>query len=302
MITLILAVILLVASIVLAIAKVKGVPAIAFVLAIIFTLVSCFAFVPTGHTGIPVTLGKVGKTTLEAGPHIKSPLQNIVTMDNREQKIPFQIIAFSSDIQQVQASGSVNYAINQQTAMDLYREVGTRYVDILISPRLLEDTKAVFSVYAAEELISSRETLSNEVRAMMVEDLSGYGIDIKTVAIEDIDFTDAFTNAVEAKQVATQEKLRAQTQQEQRTMEAQAEAQRKKIAAESEAEVARINADAAAYETRTRADAEAEANKKIAESLNEKLIEYEYVSAWDGMLPSTYLGSDSALPIINAAP
>ena len=78
------------------------------------------------------------------------------------------------------------------------------------------------------------------------------------------------------------------------------------IAAASEAEIARIKTDAEAYEIRTRADAEAEANKKIAESLTNEYLEYNYVNAyanaWDGKLPSTFMGSEDSLPIINTSP
>ena len=52
------------------------------------------------------------------------------------------------------------------------------------------------------------------------------------------DFTDAFTNAVEAKQVAAQNKLKAQTEQEQATMEEEARAKRAIITANAEAEQA----------------------------------------------------------------
>ena len=70
-----------------------------------------------------------------------------------------------------------------------------------------------------------------------------YGLSL-TVIIDNFDFTDVFTNAVEAKQVAEQEKLRAQTEQEKLTMEAEQKAARDKIEAESSAAIAKINAEA----------------------------------------------------------
>lgn len=271
---------------------------IALIIAGVLIFISCFASVPTGYTGILTTFGRVENETMEAGFHFKAPWQSVVKMNNQEQRNQFEFEAFSSDIQQVNISGSINYNIDKSTAMTLYREVGTSYANTLITPRLYENTKAVFSRYEAESLIAKRDVLSDEIREMMVNDLKNYGINVLSVSIENIDFTDAFTDAVEAKQVATQNKLKAETEQEQQTMEAQAAAERKQIEAAAQAEVQRIQADAAAYQIKVQSEAEAEANKKIAESLSEQLIEYSYANSWNGELPDTYVGNGDALPVI----
>lgn len=257
-------------------------------------LSSCFIAIPTGYTGILTTFGKVHNETLEAGFNLKAPWQKVIKMDNREQKVSFTINAFSSDIQQVSVVGSVNYNINKTTAMTLYKEVGAKYVDILVMPRLQENVKEVFARYTAEDLVANRDVLSKEIVELMVNNLSNKGINIVTVAVEDIDFTDAFTEAIEAKQVATQNKLKAETEQAQRTLEAEAEANRKKIAVGAEAEAKRIAADAEAYEIKVRAEAEAEANEKLASSLTDKIIEKMYYDKWNGELPMV-VGSENNL-------
>ena len=238
----------------------------------------CTTQIPTGYTAIVTTLGKVENYTLEAGFHFKSPFQKIILMDNREQKTSFFTQAFSSDIQQVEVTGSINYAINKSTAMTLFKEVGTDYFNKLINPRMLENTKAVFSKYTAENLVSAREELSSLIRESMSREMSRYGISIISVSIENIDFTDAFTDAVEAKQVAAQKKLQAEIEQEQKTMETQQQAERQKIEAE----------------------AKAEANRKIAESLTESLIRFTQVNRWNGELPRFVSGNQAdALPVLS---
>lgn len=274
--------------------------AISLIVGVVLVLISCFASVPTGYTGIKTTFGRVENETIEAGLHFKAPWQRIVKMNNQEQRYQYTFDAFSSDIQQVTVVGSLNYNIDKTVAMTLYREVGTNYVNTLVAPRIFENTKAVFSRYEAENLVAKRDVLSDEILKMMVEDMKSYGINVLSISIEDIDFTDAFTNAVEAKQVATQNKLKAQTEQEQATMEAKAAAERKQIDASAQAEVKKIQADAVAYEIKVQAEAEAEANKKIAESLSDQLIEYSYANSWDGKLPATFLGSEDSIPVIQA--
>jgi len=272
----------------------------AAVLLAILVAATCTATVETGYTGIVTTFGRVEDVTLEAGLHFKSPFQRIITMDNREQKTSFTTEAFSSDIQQVNVTGSINYAINKKTAMNLFKEVGTDYFNKLVNPRMLEITKGVFSKYTAENLVANREKLSESIREGLYSELEGYGINVISLSIENIDFTDAFTDAVEAKQVAAQRKLQAEIEQSQMTMETQQQAERQRINAEAEANVARINADAEAYAVKVRSEAEAEATKKIAESLTQNLIEFNQVKAWDGKLPTYVSGEGSTtLPILN---
>lgn len=272
--------------------------------AIIVMVISCVGVVPTGYTGILTTFGAVQDRTLSPGINFIAPWQNVITMDNRAQKVEITTQAFSSDIQQVDISMSVNYSIGQETARELYKTVGKNYYENIMFPRIQENVKAVFSQYTAEALISNREYLSSMVADLMKNDMETYGITIISIAIEDIDFTDAFTNAVEAKQVAAQNKLTAETVQAQKTMEQQAESERAIIAANAQAEqdiiaaqadleVVKIQADAALYA----GEREANMNERIAAALSKELISYYWIKQWNGKLPSTVLGSDNSYMI-----
>lgn len=273
-------------------------PIIGIVLCIVLVIISCVSYVPTGYTGIVTTFGKVHENTLDAGLNVHAPWDNVITMDNREQRVPFQLEAFSKDIQQVDVQGSINYNIDKTTAMNLYRDVGTEYATILIQPRIMEDVKIVIAKYTAENLIANRQNAADEIFELIRTELEPKGIHVISFAIENIDFTDAFESAVEAKQVATQEKQKAQTQQEQKTMETEQAAKRQKIEAEAAAEVQKIEADAEAYALKVKAEAEAEANKKLNASLTDQLINYNQILRWDGKLP-TFMGGESTMPILN---
>ena len=196
----------------------KGIRLGTIVLAVIILCLSCFTYIPTGYTGIVTTFGKVHDSTLDAGISFKMPWDTVIRMDNREQRSTFQLEAFSKDIQQVDIQGSINYNIDKTTAMNLYKDVGVEYVSILIGPRIQEDVKVIIAKYTAENLIESRQEAANAIESLIREELAPKGINVISLAVENIDFTDAFEAAVEAKQVATQEKQRAQTQQEQQTM------------------------------------------------------------------------------------
>lgn len=255
---------------------------------------TCITTVPTGYTGILTTFGRVEDRTMSAGVHVVAPWQRIVKLDNRTQKVTITTEAFSSDIQEVDLTMSVNYCIDQATAQNLYKTVGKEYYSIILEPSILNNTKVAFAKYTAENLLAHRDELTKQIAEKLAEDASVYGITIVNLNIENVDFTDAFTNAVETKQVAAQNKLTAETQQAQKIMETQAAANMKRINAEADADARKIRADADAYEIKIKADAEAEANTKINKSITQTLIDYVYANQWNGEYP-VYFGGDNAL-------
>lgn len=279
--------------------------AIAILIGIFAISADCITTIPTGHTGIVTTFGRVEDYTYEAGVHTKAPWQQVVKMDNRIQKAIVDMSCFSSDIQEVDTSYTINYQIEKANAQTIYRTIGQDYYTTIILPRIQESVKSMIAKYDAEKLIASREQLSSQIREDLTAKLAIYNVEVIDASIENLDFSDAFTNAVEAKQVAAQEKLKAEIQQEQANIEAKAAAERAVIAAQAEAEKAVIQAEAAAEAQRKEADAkayagekEAEANEKIAASLSQELIDYKTVEQWNGELP-TYVGGEGTMPILN---
>ena len=270
---------------------------------------SPFVTVPTGHTGVVTTFGKVEDKVLSEGFHVKNPIQQVIMMDNRTQKATLKMQAFSSDIQQVDIVCSVNYSVDKSTAQNLYKNVGVNYYETVMQPRIQECTKSVFTQYTAETLMGVRSSLSSQIKALLVPEMKEYGVLIASVTIEDVDFANAFTDAVEAKQVALQKKLKTETEQaelvsvaqstaERDLIAARTDAEKRAIIAEAEANVAKIQADADAYVTRVQSEAEAKANELIASSLTSDLIAFTEAKCWNGELPQI-VGSGAALPILD---
>ena len=255
------------------------------VIALIFAI-SCFSFVPTGHTGVVTLFGKVEDYTLDSGVHFKNPFARVIKMDNRIQKESVELSCFSSDIQEVEVVFTLNYQISKEYAMNIYKTIGKNYFDTAVSPIITESVKTVAARYTAEDLINKRNELAMTIEADMKEKLLAFNIELVSTSIEDMDFTDAFTNAVEEKQVAAQNKLKAET-----------EAAQKVVEAEAEAQIRRVTAEAEAYEILQRAEAEAQANQKLAESITDRLIEYRYYEVWDGKLPQMVMG-ESTTPMV----
>ena len=182
------------------------------------------------------------------------------------------------------------------------------YYNTVMAPRIQEVVKSVIAKYTAEDLIESREALSVQITDALIEQLGAYNIVVVSTAVEDIDFSDAFTASVEDKVVAEQaqktmeeekaaerEKIKAAADAEVKEMQAAADAEVAKIKAAADAEAQKLAADAAKYA----GEKEAEANKALAESLTEALIKYYEALGWNGELPDTVVsGTDTVLPII----
>ncbi len=299
------------------------------VLAFAFVFSGCICSVETGHTGIVTVFGRVEDKQYEAGFHFKAPWESVVPMDNRVQKITVELGCFSSDIQEVKVVYTLNYQIDKNNAKKIYKDIGSEYYKVIVEPTIAEAVKVVAAHYTAEQLVQTREELANGIETMLSENLGRYNIKVSATAIEDMDFTDAFTDAVEAKQVAEQKKKQAIIEQEQALLQAKnqkeiavtkaaADAEIAEITAEADKKVAEIGADSAEYQGKKEAaialqklasingwtvkeengvnklykpDGSAVTDEELKEGAK-NLINYYYVQQWDGKLPETYFGSE----------
>lgn len=261
------------------VAKIAAISIIAVVAIVV--IASSFTVVPAGSTGVVVTLGKVSENPLPEGLHFKIPfVQNIEVISNKIQKVEVNAPAVSKDLQSISSSIAVNFRVGNNSSAYIFQNIGRDYQNVVLLPAVQESMKSVTAKYTAEELITERAVVGQEVQAALAEKVSGYGIVIEKFNIVNFEFSEEFDKAIEAKQVAEQNLIKTKTEQEQAIVIAEAEAKTKLIAAEAEAEA-----------ILKKAEAQAEANRKIAASLNEEMIEYAKVEKWNGELPVATGGS-----------
>ena len=292
------------------------VSAVCVLLAVAIVGISCISTVPTGHTGILTTFGRVEDKNLPEGMNFHAPWQSITTMTNKEQIFTEQNLCFSADLQEVAYTYTVKYSLLPSSAPTIYKTVGTDYFNILIKPQVNNAIKAEFGLVEAENMTELRTQLQAQINETVSTFATKYGIEV-SVVIDDFDFSDAYTNAIEAKQVAEQEALRDKTQQQMETERSRQQAERTKIQAENDAAIREINANADAEAARIKAQAdfevaqleadaiaykgekEAEATKALAEAITDEVVAYEYAQNWSGELPQYMMGGSGALPIID---
>ncbi|MBQ4573522.1 MAG: prohibitin family protein [Clostridia bacterium] len=241
-------------------------------IAVVGVAISCFTVVQAGHTGVVLTFGAVEDTELEEGLHFKIPfIQRVVQMNNRTQKIETEGSSSSKDLQIISYVVAVNYHVNDDSSASLYQNVGTDYGSVVIVPAIQESIKAVTAQYTAEELITKRQTVGEQIKDALSEKINQYGITVEIFNIVDFDFSEEFNAAVEAKQTAQQNALKA------------------------EQDLARIEVEA--QQKITQAEAEAESIRLIQEALAKSPDYVDYIkwNKWNGELPTVMGDSDILL-------
>ena len=245
-----------------------------------FSLFKPWITVPAGYRGVEMHFGAVQNEVLDEGIHWRLPIRDSFEMiEVREQKVEANCSAASSDLQIVNSKIALVYKIDPKTANQLYKEVGTSYDSKIVAPTIQECVKAITAKYSAEDLIKQREAVSQEMRIILQNKLNSYKMTITMFNVSDFNFSESFNNAIEAKQTAQQEALKA----ENGLQKVQAEAKQKVEQARAEAESLRVQKEQITPEM---------LKLREIEAMNRA------VDKWDGKLPETIMGGNGAVPFM----
>jgi len=253
-----------------------------------------------GYRGVTLRNGAVVGTA-EPGLGFKMPIiDSVVDISVQSQAQLYEnILAYSRDQQTAGLSLSVNYRLPADQVETIYREYGGEagVISRLLDRQVLEEVKNVFGKFNASTAIQERERLAAEVQMAIQKAVIG-PIIVESVQIENIDFSDAYEQSIEARMLAEVEvqKVRQNAEREKVTAEITViQAQ-----AEADAQLARATAEAEA--TRIRGEAEASAIKAKAEALkdNAGLIALTQAERWNGQLPTTMIPG-STVPFMDVA-
>ncbi|MEN2281415.1 prohibitin family protein [Algoriphagus sp. SE2] len=246
-----------------------------------------FAFKPwaqvgAGERGIVLNFGAVQNTVLGEGIHFKIPIvQTVELMDVKIQKAITDAASASSDLQDVDLSVALNYHVIPDKANIVYQSIGVEFKARIIDPAIQEVMKAVTARYTAEELITKRPAVSTEMKEALTSRLLESNIAVDAFSIVSFSFSKTFTDAIEAKQTAEQNALKAKR------------------------DLDRIRVEA--EQTIAAATAEAEALRLQKMNISPDLIELRKIEAnlkaiekWNGILPE--VTGAGAIPFIGVGP
>lgn len=227
---------------------------------ILITIFSSFTTVKSGEVGLKVRFGRITDSSITEGINFKIPyVDKIAKVNIKVQKAEMAIESSTKDLQIVNTNIAVNYRIDPEKASYLYKTVGNAYEETVLNPAIKESIKTAIAQYTAEEITVNRNEVSESCLKAIQEKVLKYGIVIEDFNLTDFGFSEAYSQAIEEKQVAEQNKQKAE-------LEAQA-----KI---------------------VQAQAEKEANDLLRQTLTEEVLIQQFIEKWNGQLPSTYAGED----------
>ncbi len=247
------------------------------VLLVILVLVfGSWGVVNSGHRGVVVTMGRVTGEIKGEGFYTKTPwFDTVYEMDCRIQKEQVSTECASKDLQTIKAVIALNLHPQFDKVSEIYQTIGKQYTETVVAPAMQESIKAAVSKFTAEELITKRETVREEMLKIVASKLIPLGIEATALNIVNLDFSPSFNAAIESKVTAEQEALAAKNKLEQKKFEAQ-----------QAVETAKGKAEALAVEG------------KALES-NPQVIQMRALEKWDGKLPQI-MGSGS-IPFIQTS-
>ncbi|MCH5198656.1 MAG: prohibitin family protein, partial [Oscillospiraceae bacterium] len=258
-------------------------------IAVIIVSALLFALVPmsihtvdTGEVAVVKHLG-AAKNVRTAGTHFDFWLTNEYQIyDAKVQNVDIATNTYSSDAQTMDVQMTIQYQIMSERVIEIAAQYGSlELLENRIKSISTEKAKAVLSSHKAMDIIANRASMSPAVEKAIKDAIDdNYYVDVTTVVITNINFSDAFENAVEDKMIAEQKQLQAEYENQTKVAKAQADADARIIEAQ----------------------AEAEANRLLEESLTDKILQQMYIEKWNGELPATVAGQDVMLMLPSYQP
>ncbi|BFM40435.1 prohibitin family protein [Synechocystis sp. LKSZ1] len=230
---------------------------------LILAFLSCFfVVIPAGERGVLMEFGRVKTSVLEEGLHPILPLaQTVEKLSIRVQKQDIFASVASRDLQDVTAQLTLNWHLLPAFVPQIFEQVGilAQVSTSIVEPTMIEALKTAIAHYTAEEIITQRTQVKAEIDRLLMARLQAYHVAVDDIALVQVNFSEGFRDAVEAKQIAEQEAKRA-------------EFLTIKAARKAEAKV-RL------------AQGEARANEILKGTLTPEILQAQAIKKWNGKLP-----------------
>ena len=252
---------------------------------VMFGVLFSVGSVQPGHRGTVLQFGAVTDRTLGEGLYFLMPFKNKVEqMDVQTHAYKIPVGAASKDLQDVKTEVTLGYKLDPAKVNRVYQTLRRDYTERIIVPAVQEGVKSVTARFDAAELITKRPKVKAEIEDALRDRLAHDGIMLETISLTDFQFSHAFTQAIEAKQVAVQrafqaenDLLRIEVEARQAKQSAEGRAFANIAEAEGQKKATVLRAEGEAKALLTVANAQAEANETVNKTLTDKVIQYALV-------------------------
>lgn len=217
--------------------------------------------------------------------------------DIKVQQAVIETQAYSSDGQTMDIELVLQFQIQAEKAIDIYKNYGgLEMLQNKIETVSTEKMKSVLSQKSAMTIIETRATVSPDVESSIMNAITtDYYVNITSVVLTDISFTDTFEQVIEDKMVAEQQKLQAQYEKEKAIIQAEQQLEVAKKEAEAQLEKAKKQAESQLVLAEAEAEALAIMNdawNSLTAEVKEVIIKEMAIEKWNGELPDTMVGDE----------
>lgn len=214
--------------------------------------------------------GSIAGTSSEAGFHAKTPWQDTITYDIRNNVLSFMGNEEEDQFEGGSANGSavtindkggasatidiqVNYSLDPSAAEELYANYGTQenFVKSICAVDIRAVPREVSGQFDTISILTARGDFTNAVQDALTEKWEEYGLHVEQVSIQNVVYPESIVAAYAKAQSAEIAKAEAQNQQE-----------TAKVQAETEV---------------IKAEAQARANELLAQSLTDNVVTQHYI-------------------------
>ena len=247
--------------------------AIVLVIPILLVMYGCGTTVDPGKRGLrwnPLTEG-LSKEPLGDGFYWRAPWNDVFEYDVRYQSFTEKVDALTADDLSVTLHAAITMRPIAEQIYFLAQEVGHNWYAQLVRPQFLSAVRGVVAQYTMITLPERSSEIGNKIEAVMVESLKGRHLDVYSVALSEIEFSQTVLRAIEQKQAKEQEK----EQKEFEVVIAQRNAEIARIQAKGEGDALQIRAEGEGESLRIRATGQSQAQAIITKTLTPDYLKFK---------------------------
>lgn len=268
----------------------------AALLGLLFILLGCVTKIPANSVGIQYSpFGGTKNQTLNEGFHTKNVFDKVYTITTEVQTRTVEnMTTQTKDAQFLTSILDIKYRVNAANAHLVFKQFRTldNMSENLIVPTTQRVLERITTQYNVIDILGEkRNEVYAELEKALSEELAIYGVEFYSITINDMDAGTALEQAITEEAVAK----KAVETAEQNLLKTQAEAKQKSVLAQAEQDAAKIQAETQLIQ----AEAEKKANELLQQSLTDLILQKEWITKWNGQMPTYYGGSDGLMLGIN---
>lgn len=166
----------------------------------LLALFQLVAIVPAGHVGIIDTFGNVSERVLQPGISLVNPFASIKSLSVQTQELKETMEVPSKEGLAMLLEVSVLYRLDPTKARNVYKEIGTNYVNVLLIPNFRSVVRDATASNDAKTLYTSqRAVLATKIQTDLASLVASKGVIVESTPLRKIGLPNELSIAITEK-------------------------------------------------------------------------------------------------------